>query len=556
MIFWRRIIRFSLIVILLGVTVWPIARVTIGKTLRDVSMYSLSGGNWQASEASRSPNLKMMAFIRDKLPQDGLVLVFRQNDFAYYAKRRFVRHISPNVAPLYRAKTMDVALKFLQGENIRYLLIPAYSLPTVFNSQVMSLVADYSKTELIADYNGFRLFRLRDRPGALLAREIPLNLRNFLPDCKTAFPVFEKLCETDKFVRYGASLKSTNVAGNELSSLVLKSSFIRTAASHLGLGPVSYAPSSFGDNNRLVPGSLYLFKARVRGASVLTAFLESYLHGTDGSILRISTPIFSAAVNSGSHYREYAMQFRVPQGGGEYRISLVSGTRNSVLEITEVELFQLVDAKGIAKLQLDRTAHESVSLLRQDDFNLQKDNILVKKEDGKQIIAQFMGNAEIGTVTFVDKNRYLDKPFDLSAFDNYFTFEITEFVKNKLEHKGGGLYHLIRKIYKKIHLLVGVVDSGSDDKYKYLVTFDFMGNVHVNASLILINGENEVERVRLSRVSPTLNEFKTFYVTGYGSPDARFEALEFRLNEEAARGDFALKNMSVEIFNPTAQQDY
>ena len=100
--------------------------------------------------------------VRDATPPDAFFIVFLQNNFAYYAGRRFIRDVDTRLVDLYRAQDKQSALAQLRKLGIQYLYLPPWTWPTIQNSKVVDIINDPTTAQLVVEHAGYRLYRLRD----------------------------------------------------------------------------------------------------------------------------------------------------------------------------------------------------------------------------------------------------------------------------------------------------------------------------------------------------------------------------------------------------------
>ena len=125
---------------------------------------------WSRLMYSRFGRYKIIDYINSRTPEDSLILVFRQNDFALYGKRKFIRHLDPRLVPVYQLDDpLDVA-KELHGMGIDYIFLPSYYVPTFTDTAIYRLVSNPDLCRLEAEYEGAKLYRLL-RPSSAIKRK-------------------------------------------------------------------------------------------------------------------------------------------------------------------------------------------------------------------------------------------------------------------------------------------------------------------------------------------------------------------------------------------------
>ncbi len=116
--------------------------------------------NWSALLLSSFGRYKLIDYINHRTPKDSLFLVFRQNDFAFYGKRRFIRHLDPRMIPIYQIQDKYQAAQALREMGIDYIFLPSYMTPTYTDTCIHKVVADPLLCSLAVEANGAKLYRL------------------------------------------------------------------------------------------------------------------------------------------------------------------------------------------------------------------------------------------------------------------------------------------------------------------------------------------------------------------------------------------------------------
>lgn len=91
-------------------------------------------------------------------------LVFRQADPAVYGSGCFRGYLDHRFADVYTAAGADQAAERLRAHGIRYLMLPDYAMPEVYNTAVGALAADPLRSTLLWNEDGYRFLELA--PGA------------------------------------------------------------------------------------------------------------------------------------------------------------------------------------------------------------------------------------------------------------------------------------------------------------------------------------------------------------------------------------------------------
>jgi hypothetical protein len=94
------------------------------------------------------PSINVVKKITEIVPDDAKVLSMRPADM-YYADRRMISFLDPSLLPFYREKDPVIALQMLGKLGIRHVFMTDYSLPPVYNSSLLSILADPSLSRLV-----------------------------------------------------------------------------------------------------------------------------------------------------------------------------------------------------------------------------------------------------------------------------------------------------------------------------------------------------------------------------------------------------------------------
>ncbi len=129
--------------------------------------------DWSTLLRSGFGRYKIIDYINNRTSRDSTILVFRQNDFALYAKRRFIRHLDPRMIPVFQTGDKYKAAQLMREMGIDYIFIPSYLTPTYTDTCIHSVIADTSLCDLIVESDGAKLYRLSPSPA------------NPMPDAKT-----------------------------------------------------------------------------------------------------------------------------------------------------------------------------------------------------------------------------------------------------------------------------------------------------------------------------------------------------------------------------------
>ena len=131
--------------------------------------------------SSTRPSFHLIDRINRTTPPDAVVLFFGATEFPFYGERRYYLRYDERMVGLYHAGSVDEAWRFVGGLGITHVLLDSNPWPTLYNSIVESLLASPDHVELLYDFDGHRLFRVK--PAVTPVRRV--TLRSVTGACET-----------------------------------------------------------------------------------------------------------------------------------------------------------------------------------------------------------------------------------------------------------------------------------------------------------------------------------------------------------------------------------
>jgi len=236
-----------------------------------VGMLSGFGDDWALLRQSNYGSFTLIDWINRRTPEDSLVLVYRQNEFAYYGARRFIRDVDPRMTGFYRLTDRDEAHRFLVRLGVDYVLLPAEKRATIMNSAMMGILGDPGLSELIREHpQGEQIYRLRPvrRPvrwqdvdaGALRLRSADGTLSWEARDRKSG-------SGTGRFTEHPDGSFTFTADGEATDNTVIYS----------GPGPVSHSPRfCFSQDYAIEGAAVHRLSARLKGEGIVSLYLAGY----------------------------------------------------------------------------------------------------------------------------------------------------------------------------------------------------------------------------------------------------------------------------------------
>jgi hypothetical protein len=106
------------------------------------------------------PDAMIERAVRDLVPVDETVLVFRQASFGFFRAARFRFHVEPSMADLFRERSPARLSSQLTDSGIRWLYLPNFPLPEVENSAFAQLLQDPRLARPVLRQLGWSLYEI------------------------------------------------------------------------------------------------------------------------------------------------------------------------------------------------------------------------------------------------------------------------------------------------------------------------------------------------------------------------------------------------------------
>lgn len=124
--------------------------------------------NWPAYQA--------VQYLREQTPRDALVFSLKPADM-YYSKRKMVSYLDERLLPFYKESDTTKAAALLQSVGITHIHSSDYSLPPLYNSSLIEILADPSLSVLEFSAEGSQIYRLKSSQMRAVISSVDL-LRN------------------------------------------------------------------------------------------------------------------------------------------------------------------------------------------------------------------------------------------------------------------------------------------------------------------------------------------------------------------------------------------
>ena len=123
---------------------------------------------------SKWPAFRTVSYLKHAVPQDATVLSMKPADM-YYAGRRMISYLDPRLLPFYADRDVVAACQKLRDLGVRYIHVPDYSLPPVYNSALQGIMGRRDLTRLAYSAGGNQIYELRSADSVIPERAMDLT---------------------------------------------------------------------------------------------------------------------------------------------------------------------------------------------------------------------------------------------------------------------------------------------------------------------------------------------------------------------------------------------
>lgn len=110
--------------------------------------------------ASR-PEISVINYLKNETNPNDLVLSLKPADM-FYSSRRMISYLDPRLIPFYQASNPEKGWYLLKKLGVKYIHMPDYYLPSVYNSTLQSILADSRFTTLVYSADGNQIYKLNE----------------------------------------------------------------------------------------------------------------------------------------------------------------------------------------------------------------------------------------------------------------------------------------------------------------------------------------------------------------------------------------------------------
>ncbi|MBL7223033.1 MAG: hypothetical protein ISS72_04195 [Candidatus Brocadiae bacterium] len=308
-------------------------------------------GDELARLARRSERFSALQHVRRAVPSDALVLVFRLNEFAYYARHKVISSWDPRMVGVYTQKDEKGVYRELLRLGVDYIYVPNYVLPTVGNTPVFRLLADPEVCDLVDLVEGYRLLRLL--PARRRVQRVPIVLPNMDfslrreegngPDWWSVMTKPERPPEGSWRLEAGEGGRPAVTIESDGRTKVR----LWSGRGHYDAPPSTALWRGAPFDGRIDPELTYYFRARIRGRGHYRVDLLEYTDtGQLADILTLWSGVRARA--RAEEYRDIECLFRPSPTTAQCRLS-VHVTNGARLSIQDIAIDQIVPAQGASR---------------------------------------------------------------------------------------------------------------------------------------------------------------------------------------------------------------
>ncbi len=140
---------------------------SLGRSVYFSEFKAVWGQNEAAALDNKAfPGGRVVKWVRDRLPDDAKLLIYRQAEFAYYVHKNWIYDFDPKIIDLYDIKEKKDAYRYILNHGITHIFVPNYMTATLYNSAMIDVIGDPSLTRELTSHAGMRLFEVFPKPRA------------------------------------------------------------------------------------------------------------------------------------------------------------------------------------------------------------------------------------------------------------------------------------------------------------------------------------------------------------------------------------------------------
>jgi len=218
-------------------------------------------------------------FINEEIDKEDKILTFRFSDVAFYTENPLAVQLDPRYLDLFTAESEDEVGERLQQHEIRYIHVPAYTEPALYNSAFGSFVGDPDRVELVYFYRGVRIYRVIESVTVEPRARLPIYAETFSESTVTG----ERWTVFSSKTRFTGQWQYQNsaLAAEARPAGIFESPEEVTIYS--GRGLLLNTPAATFERIPIRPATLYLLEVDYSGNGLVAIDLFEYDHAGAGS---------------------------------------------------------------------------------------------------------------------------------------------------------------------------------------------------------------------------------------------------------------------------------
>jgi len=104
--------------------------------------------------------VSVLDYVEKVTSRNDIFLLFRDSEFPLYVDRKFFSLLDPLLISIYRADSCKKIYDYLKKLQIRYLYVPCYPIPEIFNTKISFFKDNPKYTSLMFSDKYFKLYRV------------------------------------------------------------------------------------------------------------------------------------------------------------------------------------------------------------------------------------------------------------------------------------------------------------------------------------------------------------------------------------------------------------
>jgi hypothetical protein len=284
------------------------------------------------------------------------VLTFRQSDLISLDRRNWIDNFDPRAAAFFQAESEYDLFELLRESRIKYILVPNYTWPTIYNTKFMSLLSNPAYSEplipnvtLNSKSDSYQLFLIRkSKTSTSCVQEVIKDVRFFREKGGLPSRLFDALLGIP--TTYQGSLQDVNISDlNKFENLGLnQSTLLRNLK-----GDVDW----YNDGSQEYSSSRLIVKVKTKSSSLIKLSVQGISQRTEfRNLLKVGRLVNVAESLSAGKTTSLGGQFLASPDVGSIRIFLSSFSGpEKISNQVQLQICQVKDNLGVSEPPLENT---------------------------------------------------------------------------------------------------------------------------------------------------------------------------------------------------------